>query len=56
MNEIGPNPEGEWLTFWLVNSTNIEEIVVDTICMPEPASMGLMALGGLAFLVRRRRR
>jgi hypothetical protein len=57
MNEIRPNPDGEWLTFELVHSTNIEEIVVKTVCMPEPATLGLMALGsGLMVLVRRRRR
>ena len=54
LNEVGPNPEGEWLTFWLVNSTNIEEINIDTICTPEPGSMVLLAMGGLALLRRRR--
>lgn len=54
--EIQPNPEGEWLTFELVDSTNIEEIVIKTVCMPEPATLGLMALGGLGVLARRRRR
>lgn len=56
MNEIRPNPDGEWLTFGLVHSTNIEEIVIKTICMPEPATLGLLAAGGLMMLVRRRRR
>jgi len=56
MNEIRPNPDGEWLTFELVDSTNIEEIVIKTICMPEPATLGLLAAGGLMMFVRRRRR
>ncbi len=56
MNEIRPNPDGEWLTFELVHSTNIEEIVIKTTCMPEPATLGLLAVGGLMMLVRRRRR
>jgi len=56
MNEIRPNPDGEWLTFELVHSTNIEEIVIKTICMPEPATLGLLAAGGLMMFVRRRRR
>jgi hypothetical protein len=55
MIEIRPNPAGEWLTFDLVECTHIEEIVIDTICtVPEPATLGLLALGGLALLRRRR--
>jgi len=27
---------------------------VDTICLPEPATLGLLATGGLALLRRRR--
>ena len=33
MNEIRPNPPGEWLTFELVDSTNIEEIVIIDCCI-----------------------
>jgi len=53
---IQPNPEGEWITWDLVESTNIEEIVIKTICMPipEPAIIGLLGLG-LAALVTRKR-
>ncbi len=54
--EIEPNPKGEWLTFDVVECTNIEEIVIDTICIPEPATLGLMGFGGLMMLLRRRRR
>lgn len=53
--EIRPNPPGEWITFDLVDSTNIEEIVIKTVCMPEPATMGLLAAGGVAMLLRRKR-
>jgi hypothetical protein len=56
LNEIVPNPDGEWLTFELVDSTNIEEIVIKTVCMPEPATLSLMAMGGLGVLLGRRRR
>jgi hypothetical protein len=56
LNEIRPNPDGEWLEFGLVHCTNIEEIVIKTICMPEPATLGLLAAGGLLTLVRRKRR
>jgi hypothetical protein len=55
VNVIQPNPEGEWLHFSLAYSTNVAEIVIDTVCMPEPATLGLLAAGaGLAFLRRRR--
>jgi hypothetical protein len=56
LNEIRPNPAGEWLTFGLVDSTNIEEIVIKTVCMPEPATMALLGLGGAVTLLSRRRR
>ena len=55
MLELRPNPDGEWITFGLVDSTNIEEIVIKTVCMPEPATMGLLAVGGVLALIRRKR-
>ena len=32
----------------------IDQIVIDTQCVPEPASLCLLSLGGLALLIRRR--
>jgi len=52
--EIPFNPEYEVITFWFPASTNIEEIAINTICIPEPAT-ALFALVGLG-LVRLRRR
>jgi hypothetical protein len=52
---VVPNPEGEWITFDFVVSTNIEEIVINTVCIPEPATLSLLTLGGLALLRRRGR-
>ena len=54
MLEIRPNPAGEWIYFDLVQSTNIEEIVIKTICIPEPMTLSLLGLGGLAVIRRRR--
>jgi hypothetical protein len=52
--EVIPNPEGEWITFDFLPSTNIEEIVIDTVCIvPEPTALSLLAIGGLALLRRR---
>ena len=57
--EIRPNPEEETIIFELVESTNISEIVIDTVCepVPEPSTLGLLAIGaiGLMMCVRRRR-
>ena len=51
---ISPNPDGEWIHLMLAPCTNIEEIVIDTVCIPEPASLMLLGLGGMAMLRRRR--
>jgi len=52
---IVPNPEEETFTFYVVPCTNIGEIVIDTVCAPEPASVGLLLFGAAGLLVRRRR-
>jgi hypothetical protein len=51
---IPENPPSETIFFAFPESTNIEEIVIDTVCVPEPASLSMLALGGLALLRRRR--
>jgi hypothetical protein len=51
---IRPNPPGEeLLAFTIQCALYVDEIVVDTICIPEPATMSLLGLGGL--LLRKRR-
>ena len=51
---IEPNPDWEQIHFILPRGTIVEQIVIDTISIPEPATMSLLALGGLAVLRRRR--
>lgn len=46
------NPPFE--TIHITGTTHLGEVVVDTIC-PEPATLSLLALGGLAMLRRKRR-
>lgn len=53
--EMWPNPEWEWVNFYAANNGDmyIDQIVVDTLCIPAP---GALALLGAAGLVRARRR
>jgi hypothetical protein len=53
---IRPNPIGEWITWNLVESTNIEEIVIKTVCMPipEPMTIGLLGIGLVALVLKKR--
>ncbi|HSW46128.1 MAG TPA: PEP-CTERM sorting domain-containing protein [Phycisphaerae bacterium] len=48
---VHPNPTSEWLL--ITGGINVDEVVVDTICVPEPATLGLLTIGGLALLRRR---
>ena len=52
---ITPNPEFEDIVIDMPYCGWIDQIDIDTICtVPEPATMGLLVLGGLAVLRRRR--
>jgi hypothetical protein len=53
MAEIRPNPQTETLEFDILHCTNIADIEVRTVCIPEPATLSLLALGGMALLRRR---
>lgn len=48
---LTPNPD--WERILITGAVNVDEMVIDTICAPEPGTLGLLALGALA-LVRRR--
>ncbi|KKM01895.1 hypothetical protein LCGC14_1789840 [marine sediment metagenome] len=53
--EFHPNPDFELLTLEIPAGSSIDQVVVDTISMPEPATLALLAIGVLAALRPRRR-
>lgn len=53
---IPGNPPFETITFNFYPDTNVEEIVIKTVCIPEPATLGLVATGLAGLVMRRRRR
>jgi hypothetical protein len=52
--EIRPNPPDE--SFTITGTINVDELVIDTWCIPEPATVALLATGGVLMLLRRTRR
>ena len=48
---LRPNPPDEF--FAISGNVLLDQVVIDTWCMPEPASLGLLVLGSLALLRRR---
>lgn len=51
--KIPDNPPEEWIHIDFPYSTIIDEIVVDTICIPEPGLTAMLGLGGMLLLRRR---
>ncbi len=51
--DIPFNPPEEYITYTFPESTNISEVVVDTICVPEPTTLGLLLFGGGWATLRR---
>lgn len=52
---LEPNPAEETITIKQIQCTMyVDEVVVDTVCIPEPATIGLLGLAGL-FLIRKQR-
>jgi len=47
------NPEWESIQLWFPPCTTLDQTIIDTVCIPEPATLGLLAVG-LAALRRRR--
>ncbi len=50
---IWPNPPREWIT--IKGNILVDSIIIDTICVPEPATIALLTLGSLCTLRARRR-
>jgi hypothetical protein len=50
---LEPNPSSE--TILISGGIDMDQLVIDTICLPEPASLGLLALGALVMSRRRSR-
>jgi hypothetical protein len=51
---IRPNPPKEWIA--IKGDILVDELGIRTECVPEPATVGLLGLGGLALLRSRRKR
>ena len=53
---IEPNPEWEDVVIEFPFDTYVDQVVIDTICTPEPATLAMLAIGGMALIRRRRRK
>jgi hypothetical protein len=49
---IWPNPPGEWIT--INGDILLDQVIIDTYCIPEPATLGLLSAGALLAFRRRR--
>jgi hypothetical protein len=50
--DLHPNPDFETVHIW--GDVYVDEVVIDTICIPEPGSLSLLLLAGCVASLRRR--
>ncbi len=50
---LWPNVDEEWFT--IKGDIEVDGVIIDTICVPEPATIALLGMGTLAMLKNRRR-
>jgi hypothetical protein len=50
-----PNPDAESVTIALDAGTAVSEVIIDTVCIPEPVTLMLTAAGAASVLRRRRK-
>lgn len=49
--QLQPNPS--WEQILITGGIDVDELVIDTICIPEPAGMAVLAVGTLGLMRRR---
>ncbi|MCJ7729040.1 MAG: PEP-CTERM sorting domain-containing protein [Sedimentisphaerales bacterium] len=49
---LQPNPPREWVT--ITGDILLDQVIIDTYCIPEPATLGLLSAGALLAFRRRR--
>lgn len=50
---IWPNPASEWIG--IKGNFLVDSISIETLCIPEPATLALFGIGGLAALIRKKK-
>ena len=53
--ELSPSPDFELITLTIPAGGSVDQVVIDTLSVPEPATLLVMAAAGLAILRRRSR-